>query len=262
MKRIARIAASSIIAATFAFCAANCVNAAETTTTQAKQTATKKAESAIKIGVFTAKVPDNESSLTVEYPVDGPAALVESIRGWINQSLGGEYKGNLANVNDVAKFYEQKLRSNEDIEYGGYEIYSIKKVYENSKVITFVCDYEMYGGGAHGMGSQTGATFLKSNGKMLTNDMLTNWSGLRPTVMAGLKKYFGVKTNAQLREAIGRENINALPKPGANPWITSKGLVLAYGQYEICAYAYGAPTVVIPAATAKTYFNAVGKSFF
>ncbi|MDE7135526.1 MAG: DUF3298 and DUF4163 domain-containing protein [Muribaculaceae bacterium] len=262
MKRIAHFAAYSLLAAAFALTSSNSAYAAEAAAPQAKQAATQKTESAIKTGVFSAKVPNNESSLTVEYPVDGPAALVESIRGWINESLGGDYKGNLANVNDVAKFYEQKLRNNEDIEYGGYEIYSIKKAYENSKVITFVCDFEMYGGGAHGMASKTGATFLKSNGKMLTNDMLTNWTGLRPTVMAGLKKYFKVNSNAKLREIIGRENMTALPMPSANPWITAKGLVINYSQYEICAYAYGSPTVVIPAVTAKSFFNATGKSFF
>ena len=85
MKRIAHFAAYSLLAAAFALTSSNSAYAAEAAAPQAKQAATQKTESAIKTGVFSAKVPNNESSLTVEYPVDGPAALVESIRGWINE---------------------------------------------------------------------------------------------------------------------------------------------------------------------------------
>ena len=81
-----------------------------------------------------------------------------------------------------------------------------------------------------------------------------------------MMKYFEVTTDEELAEYLMYDtnmyNIDNLPKPLSDPWITGEGVVFLYTPYEISYYAAGSPTFTIPYNQIKDALTAVGKSYF
>ena len=85
-------------------------------------------------------------------------------------------------------------------------------------------------------------------------------------IKAGLKKYFGVGTEDELMDNLQLNNelynINNLPLPETDPWITKDGVFFSYAPYEIASYAAGAPSFVIPISKVKNHVTSTAKTFF
>ena len=207
------------------------------------------------------KFSDQQLTMTIEYPVGGNKILVQNVREWINEQLGGTYEGDLDDYEAFFNYYCKKYFEEED-ENIDFNL-EITHKYDTDKAITYIYDFYSFGEGAmHGLGVTIGSTFRKSDGKRFTMDMINGVYQLQPDFKAGLKQYFECTTDEELAENLfDEENINNLPAPQTDPWITDEGVVFYYGSYEICAYAFGTPTFTIPFSRMRDVLNATGKTF-
>lgn len=205
---------------------------------------------------------DEKSVIDCEYPTSGDTVLLQNVREWINEILGDTYEGNLADSETMFNFYGQRMEeeSEDDERLTKTEI---KKVYENDRIVTFVCrGYEYFNGAAHGLSYEIGATFRKSDGKTFTKNMIRSAREVQPFIVEGLKDYFEVATDEELTDClILSDDSEYIPLPTANPWITEDGMTFCYMAYEIASYAAGQPSFVIPASDIKDYLTTVGKTF-
>lgn len=217
--------------------------------------------------LYTKSVKATESEnvfLTIEYPTEGSDILLQNIREWINESLGGKYNGDLADGQALFNHYWNEFVKDKD----GDERYNhatIKKVYEDSKVVTFTNETYAYVDGAmHGMESTKGVTFRKSDGRKFTADLLDGSYKYQTEIKNGLRKYFEINTNDELMERLMlRDNTSGeVPFPSTDPWITADGVVFCYPSYEIACYADGLPTFTIPTSVVKEKSAATTQTFF
>ena len=206
-------------------------------------------------------VDDVDNEISFEYPTTGNSILLNNVREWINEKLGGTYDGDLENADGMLAYYYSKLNDPEMS-----SSITIKKLYENDVIVTYIAEHEfLMKGGAHGGHSETGTTFRKSDGKVFSNEMVSKSDEMQDLVRAGLKRYFDVYSDEDLMDMIDSESLygyNNIPLPSANPWITPNGVVFRYAEYEIAAYAYGQPSFVIPNHTIVRFLSATGKTFF
>lgn len=206
-----------------------------------------------------------------EYPADGPEALVASVRNWISEKLRASenpdetvkaYSGSMDDGKSMLDYYAKKFIASinfddyaelpEDMECEMDYTFVIE--HETPEFVSFGVQTYWFGGGAHGGTTVACTTFLKSDGRQFGWDMIASKKALRPMIIDGLKKYFEVKTDAELMDNLllaeesvaGKPMTNIIPYPATTPWLSAEGLVLIYQQYEICSYAAGMPIVVIP----------------
>ena len=207
-------------------------------------------------------------SFVADYPIGGNPLLVNSIREWISESLGGTYAGNLADTtslfNHYAKEYlsEDDMTSNdsdEDFSFEGVNESEFTIIWQNDKLVTYQMKEYWYGGGAHGGTFISGYTFRKSDGRLFGSDMFKSKANLQDELRNGLETYFGATTDEELEKQLflsNYESVSNLPMPKADPWIDMEGVHLVYGEYEIAPYSAGLPEVVIPLNKAKKYLTA------
>lgn len=205
-------------------------------------------------------------------PVDGPEACVDSMLAWIMPMLAdstaaagfrhtaeGDCKAFLERQGQdylQQDYAELKSMAEEGFAPGMERDMRVSVAYEDSTCITFLVTSYTYLGGAHGYSSVFGATFSKTDGHHMSYaDLLADRSAeqLRKEIREGLKTYFMVETDAELRENLfGQEDLTmnaaeyeAFPLPVADPWLEEDGVHLIYQQYEIACYAAGMPAVVL-----------------
>lgn len=217
---------------------------------------------------FTKEAPSayqENNKIDYEYPTSGNAILLQNVREWINEELGGTYEGDLNDADAMFKYYSTNLGIGQDEEETQSTI-SIKKIYENEKIVTFQSEAYSYAGGAHGFGYEMGTTFRKSDGKIFTKDMVQKLYELQPYIKRGLKKYFGAVSDEELMENLQIDaslyNVNNLPIPEASPWITEKEVLFRYRSYEISYGAAGQPFFSVPISEIKSFLSTIGKTFF
>lgn len=208
------------------------------------------------------QIDDNLVDYSIDYPTAGNPILRRNVIEWINESLGGQYTGNLKDAQSIVDFYGKEVElSNENY----IEVkHHIKMKYQTEKYVTFEhSGYAMQEGAAHGFGGTIGATFRKDDERKFGWDMFSNYEGLQPSIKQGLKRYFEVSTDQELEEHLiflpEGNTINSLPMPSSDPWLTPNGLTMSYGAYEIACYGDGEPTFTIPFNNIKNCLTATAK---
>lgn len=219
-----------------------------------------------------------EVSITADLAVDAGNALADSVNSYINRTLGGEYNGSLADGDKMVAFYSRKqcdsltaqnkklMEEFKDskINRYGYSM-SIKKVCETPSFITFSITSYNYTGGAHGSSANYGATFIKDNGAYVGKNIIAtkDKAKFNTILKNGLKEYFSsngetVDTDSKLAECLflgEKNNMDNLPLPALDPYLTTNGVVFTYSQYEIAPYAAGMPTFTVDFGTIKPYLT-------
>lgn len=198
---------------------------------------------------------------SIEAPsFDQNPVLARAIMEWVIENLGSSYQGDLKDTDALMKQLQAEV---DEMEYKQIEV---KKVYETPKVVTYILNtYVNPVGAAHGGATAMGATFRKSDGKVFGSNMILDKDGespLQALLKDGLKKYFEVSSDDSLAEMLMMDSsysVDYLPKPATAPWVTDKGIVFCYQQYEIACYAAGMPTVVIPLKDAGSLLTPFAK---
>lgn len=210
------------------------------------------------------KFSDGQISLTIEYPVAGNKILLQNVREWINEKLGGTYEGDLDDYEAFFKYYCHEYFDDNGGEDTNVDFdIEITHKFDTNKAITYIHDaYEFFEGAMHGLGTIEGSTFRKSDGKRFTMDMITGIYQLQPDFKAGLKRYFDCTTDEELTGYLQIEgSVDNIPAPQTDPWITNEGVVFLYESYEITCFANGKPTFTIPFSRMREVLNATGKTF-
>ena len=216
------------------------------------------------------KTKTAEVTIAADWPQTGNAPLVNAIREYVSEQLGGIYKGTLANGDSAIQFYgEQQMARMESFakDLAGsaasatYLLQEIKVLAETETFVTYTDFSESYLGGAHGISSMSGTTFRKSDGRRFGREMLrnTDTEAFRKLLKDGLKQYFSSASNepvddGQLSQLLLTNNsVDYLPLPQATPYLTKGGVAFVYQPYEIAPYAAGRPSFTIPYEKIKPF---------
>lgn len=204
---------------------------------------------------------DNE--LEIEYPVKGNPELVKSVQKWMSEMLTNTYRGDMNDPEAFFRHYSAQLGEDPDLnEYGGYTKDDFEVEYINDYVLTYDYTSYIYEGGAHGMGGTYGTSFLQSDGTIFTKECFTSYEPMRSLFIKGLKQYFKVQTDDELKECLMGNSLSTLSPPGMDPWIVEEGVVFSYTPYEIAPYSAGSPNFTIPYSELEPYLTEQGKKFF
>ncbi|MCH4148772.1 MAG: DUF3298 and DUF4163 domain-containing protein [Prevotella sp.] len=204
-------------------------------------------------------------SVKAVYPNDTTSALTKAVNEYLSEAMGGSYEGSYAQSMPILKYYLNAAEKKDSAEYAElmkenpndergwkYEYMAeIEKAADAPQYLTYLYTCYEYTGGAHGSTLVTGQTFRKSDGRRIGWDVFanTNDDAFQQLMKEGLKKYFNVKTDEELKGMLMNENdIYLLPLPQCPPLFTVKGVRFVYGQYEITPYAAGTPDFTIPYA--------------
>lgn len=227
---------------------------------------------------LTEKYDDQDSteimvSLDIDWPKETGKNIVSvnAVRDWIKEHLSflNEYKnvyeGNMDDADALTKFYgesyKERFEATDDFPAPALSFdIQVKKEFENDKCVTYTYLLDQYLGGAHGGRTHYGATFRKSDGKIMTNFITNNDSsdeGLNNIIKKGLMKYWEIDNEETLYEYTWE---NAVTKyyaklPDHSPCFVKDGLLFSYQEYEIAAYAAGAPEFIVPYAEIEKYLT-------
>ena len=195
-------------------------------------------------------------------------ALTNSVNEWTSEVLGNSYIGNYSDSKKMITYYvNETLRSLQEIVVedaeepeGGLSLFRnfyISKMSEGKSYLTmsFFCDEFI--GGFHGLLTQSGVTFRKSDGRRIGWDVFFTYrDGFEELMTDSLKAYFGVDTDEELRNQLLKDNeypLVLLPRCG--PLFTTKGVLFQYQSYEITSYANGMPNFILPYEQLKPYMT-------
>ena len=173
------------------------------------------------------------------------------------------YKGDLESGKKVGKFYgkafaeemkQMRHADGMDKTSAPYSHYlTLRKVEDTDFFTSYVLHNYWYTGGAHGSDFTEGATISKFDGHVLSYPIDTlRLMDIQPLLAQGIADY--LNTAKQWDDNITAKNIrdylflsgDTIPLPAARPYLTAKGIMMVYQQYEIGPYAMGQPSFVIP----------------
>lgn len=211
------------------------------------------------------------TEIELDYPVAGPQVLVDSVRHWMNETLGGSFS-RLEDGQAMVDFYQQladdefkseweeiraEMEVDEDDEGSLFDIPSedhtaLKLAWQNDQFVTYDQEFfTYYTGAAHGLEGNFGTTFLKQDGSRVTWADITNADSddFQAILREGLKSYLGVETDEELAEQLflnDDHTVYNLPLPHMEPCVREKGIEFYYTEYEIASYSCGTPSFIVP----------------
>jgi serine/threonine protein kinase len=195
----------------------------------------------------------------MDYPISGNENLVLNIKEWIVESLLRKYNGSLDEPNKILETGYLDKKKEWDPMFASETQIAYNNIYKTKSIITYEEDSYGYEGGAHGFSSNSGVTFRVKDGRRFGWDMLVKEQALKNLIIEGLKKqYFEVNSDNDFFAAVMLEdtpNRQNFPFPETAPWITSKGVVFQYKEYEIASYAQGKPYCIIPLSQVQSFFT-------
>ena len=215
----------------------------------------------------------------VDFPTEGNSLLVNAIREYVNEQLGGTYDGDESNGQLMIDTYAQNEWSSLVSQYNEllaetenefmndisfYTEYEIRKIYETDKFVTFQTFTMTYLGGAHGMHNQIGVTFRKSDGRRFGYSMMRQLysEGFYNITKEGLRSYFSQagmgkpESDEELKEwLMTSDDVNYLSHTRCEPYMVEDGVLFIYQPYEIAAYAAGMPEFTVSYQDIKPYLT-------
>ena len=224
------------------------------------------------------------SSVALDYPMDN-TPFAANVRQFINENLANfslsytqaydsprilkPFVGDLTAPDAMLKFYvkgnadyleslsnnaeeEEEMQTNCNI--------MMRKIYEDSKYVTYNTTIDLYFGGAHGSFGSFGSVISKSSGKALKQTVdSTMVKQLQPLIREGVIQYFNENGFSDVNESNVFENLlldgdsKEIPLPAHAPIFTAQGVAFTYQQYEIAPYSYGLVTFNVPFSQMKQF---------
>ena len=199
-------------------------------------------------------------AIAIQHPADTTSALAQAVAEYASEALGGTYQGEYTSPHAIMSFYHsqtikdwlpdyQQLKEVSDADNKFYWNVRITTVADTPQFLTIAYNCETYQGGAHGLGVHFGITLRKSDCRRVGWEVIRNSNGekVQELMRQGLREYFNVKTDDELKNLLFDENyIYTMPMPQCPPLFTADGIQFVYNPYEIAPYAAGRPTFVIP----------------
>lgn len=228
--------------------------------------------------VFEKDTTNAKVRILVDYPTSGPDNLRASVCDYISEMLGGTFGKELTNGKIVIDYYGQSILENLQDEYNeleddaplGFFYANIIRLAENAeKYVTYTDCHESYEGGAHGIGYDSGVTFRKSDGMLISqclfNDKVAS-EDFRQLLVAGLIRYFNnygeeeIDSEEKLSEYLLTDTKDLRLPEWPFPYLTRNGVVVCYSPYDIAPYSVGKPTFTIPYDVAMPYLTEEAKA--
>ncbi|MBO4489675.1 MAG: DUF3298 domain-containing protein [Bacteroidales bacterium] len=213
-------------------------------------------------------------SVKADFPMEGNFLLLNSIREWMSEQLGGTFEGTPENGKAMLTHYAQQRLQElndfskdfgaEDSSFVGNMVFDtdilFEKIYETDQFVTYHYHNQGYSGGAHGWNIAYGQTFRKSDGRRVGLDFFQNdeLDKLATLVKKGILKEHFENDTAEFRSSVLDYSAD-FPLPQYPPYFDKRGVVFIYQQYEIAAYAVGMPSCLIPYATVEPMLTQAGK---
>lgn len=227
---------------------------------------------------LTEKYEDQDStqivvSLDIDWPKETGKNIVSvnAVRDWIKEHLDflNEYKkiyaGNMDDADALTKFYgesyKERFEATDDFPAPALSFdIQVKKEFENDKCVTYTYLLDQYLGGAHGGRTHYGATFRKSDGKIMRDFFIlkdVTDEGLDKIIKKGLMKYWEISDEETLYDYCWENSVSkySAARPQIPPCLVKDGVMFSYQEYEIAAYAAGAPEFVVPYAEIEKYLT-------
>ena len=218
--------------------------------------------------VYKNNTPSANVEISVDYPIKGNDALLQSTRKYINEIIskifqikGYEYRGSLNDGNSVitsygkAKFDELSREWKED-EYertSGYEeSINLIKDYENDYCVS-ICSNSFYCHGGVGNSFCYAATFRKVDGKRISIFKSADDTGLQRLIVSALKNKIG-----EDYESVN-DSFKSSPWPGL-AHLVKDGVQLDYQHYEIGPGYFGQVSITIPYGEIMPYMTEEAKN--
>lgn len=204
----------------------------------------------------------------IDYPTGGPPQVVKALREFIRttllddltasvaddpQSLAREYceRRQEAHAKTLEQMETAKVGADEAPEEG----MEIRLLCLTDRFVTYeVYRYSYTTHAAHGEYAEYGVTFRLSDGRRMSYILNKVDENLFLHIREGLKRYFHVKSDAQL-EAMCTTDLSLLPMPTFPPYMIREGVVFHYSIYDLCAFDDGDPKVLVPYPVAIPYMT-------
>lgn len=205
-----------------------------------------------------------EVSVLVQWPTTGDKVIVDSLRKHICDLLGDDFidgpKAIQAYGQSLFESQQEEWHSvyddmEPDERMGAFsKTHEITMQAQTKNYVTYFYETYTYGGGAHGYLTQVGFTFRKSDGRQIPLLKNTDSPKLAKLIKEGVRRHFSESpdkplSDKELLEFLFTEEVsslNHLPLPGNPPYLSDKGMVFLYTQYEIAPYSSGIITFEIP----------------
>ena len=219
-----------------------------------------------------------EVSVLVQWPTTGDKVIVDSLKKHICDLLGDDF---IDGPKAIKKYGQNLFVSQQEDWHSvcdemepGDRMGAFSKTHEitilaqtKNYVTTFYETYQ-YGGGAHGLMTQVGFTFRKSDGKQIALLKNTNSPKLAKLIKEGVRSFFSEQPDKTLSDEELIEYLftgevsalNHLPLPGNSPYLSDTGMVFLYTQYEIAPYSSGIIKFEIPFKDIKPFMTDEAKA--
>jgi len=210
-------------------------------------------------------------TLEVDFPESGNFFVINNVREWMSEQLGGTYEGSVENAAKMFDHYKsaalQDFQQNiipdmprvPNVEC--YKGVKITKMYETDRYVSYLYTQEGYSGGAHGWYMMIGQTFRKSDGRRIDYDIFREESKdeLAELVMDNIFTQYFDSDKEQFDNGLLIENNDYFPLPVNAPVFREDGVEFVYQQYEIAPYAAGLPACVISYDLIEPFLTQAGK---
>lgn len=199
--------------------------------------------------------------VTMDVPVTGPGPLVDAVKKWLDNILGGTYDEALTFDDDMMRHYAAEYFDENAFSYGPesvmacYMYIDIVMTDNTEGFVSYEVDGEDFTGGAHGMLFTYGATFVKADGRQLGWEMFPDTTNLAGLFKKYLASDWAAKNDLVLDEVLFEDAASNFPLPYQDPWLVTDGVKFCYNVYEIASFAVGMSSAVIPTEEAKKYLD-------
>lgn len=209
--------------------------------------------------------------ISAEFPETGNFFVINNIREWMSEQMGGTYAGDLSSASLLFDHYRKAVLRDfqENIipdmpKIDGMACYKdmkFKKLNETDRYVTFLYTQEGFSGGAHGWYLMEGQTFRKSDGRRIDYSIFRTESldDLRELVQDNIFTQYFDSDKEQMEGALTMENNDYFPLPVTAPIFRADGVEFIYQQYEISCYAAGLPACVISYDLIEPFLTQAGR---
>ena len=209
--------------------------------------------------------------IEADFPESGNFFVINNIREWMSEQMGGTYEGSVENGASMLDHYKGAVLNDfkqnvipDMPEIAGvscYKEYYFAKSEETDRYVTYFCSQDGFSGGAHGWHIAQGQTFRKSDGRRIDYDIFRDemMDDLAELVKDNIFSQYFESDAREMESLLTMENNDFFPLPESAPYFTADGVCFVYQQYEIAAYAAGLPSCVISYDLIEPFLTQAGR---